>query len=42
MYKGPSSMGVSLLVSIGVLAIVSIKKKKYEVDRKPIVQRKYH
>ena len=36
------NMGISWLVFKGVLAIVSNNKKKFEVDRKPIVQRTHH
>ena len=35
-------MGISWLVFKGVLAIVSNKGTKSEVERKPIVQRKHH
>ena len=37
MVQGVSSMGITWLVFKGVLAIVSNKETKYEVDRKPKV-----
>ena len=37
--QGVPSMGISWLVFKGVLAIVSNNKTKFEVDRKPTVQR---
>ena len=36
--QGVPSMGISWLVFKGVLVIVSNKKTKYEVDRKPKLQ----
>ena len=36
--QGVPSMGISWLVFKGVLAIVSNKETKYEVDRKPKLQ----
>ena len=39
---GVSSMGISSLVFKGVLTIASNKETKYEVDKKPIVQRTHH
>ena len=40
--QGFPSRGISWLVFKGLLAIVSNKETKSEVDRKPTVQRKHH
>ena len=40
--QGVPIMGISWLVFIGVLAIVSNKQTKYEVERKAIVQRTHN
>ena len=40
--QGVPSMGISWFMFKGVLSIVSKNKTRYEVDRKPIVQRTHH
>ena len=40
--QGVPSKGVSWLVFIGVLAIVSNRKTKSEVDKQPTIQRSHH